>query len=234
MTSSIRTGEYTARGDYHRKLDPNWSYYPIYIRKMAWIERYMSQHVPKTWRILDAGCGEGVLVEKLAVAGYQAFGLDFNYGSLYVHQGDIYHLPYAANTFDLILCLDVLEHLDLLSQQTALQEIARVLKSGGHTVFTIPNLAHLQSRLNFLFRGQFLRTSVINKHPGDRPIQEYLNLMQVVGFEIIERRGIKLTLPQRLVNILGHALANKLMFAASIHPSLCLLNLIVCRKARDT
>ena len=35
-----RKGEYGLKGDYHKKLDKNLKYYPIYVAKMEFIEKY--------------------------------------------------------------------------------------------------------------------------------------------------------------------------------------------------
>ena len=43
--------ESTRKGDYHRKLDPNWSYTPTYLRKMHHIRRFLSG-LPKETRII--------------------------------------------------------------------------------------------------------------------------------------------------------------------------------------
>ena len=60
---------------------------------------------------------------------------------------------------------------------------------------TVPNLAHLQSRVHFLLRGQLIRTANPLKHPGDRPIGEYLDLARRAGFRLVDRRGIFPTVP---------------------------------------
>ncbi|MBA2258691.1 MAG: hypothetical protein H0W18_07335, partial [Acidobacteria bacterium] len=40
---------------------------------------------------------------------------------------------------------------------------------GGELLVSVPNLAHLQSRIQFLLRGRLIRTASELKHPGDRP-----------------------------------------------------------------
>ena len=72
-----------------------------------------------------------------------------------------------------MLCLDVLEHLSFADQPRALEELRRVLSPDGELLVSVPNLAHLQSRLNFLLRGRLIRTASEVKHPGDRPLAEY-------------------------------------------------------------
>jgi 2-polyprenyl-3-methyl-5-hydroxy-6-metoxy-1,4-benzoquinol methylase len=186
--------EYAERGEYHRYLDPNWSYYPTYLAKMKFIRHYLRK-IPKTAKILDVGCGEGVLVEEFANLGYNIIGLDQNYSSAFVLRGDIRTMPFGSKSFDVILCLDVLEHLSYESQEIAIREIRRVLKDDGRVIFSLPNLAHFSSRLSFLLRGKLSRTGDIKKHPGDRPLKEYLQLLSKEGFRIIQRKALSPTFP---------------------------------------
>lgn len=192
-SSASRAGEYVERGDYHRELSPDWEFYPTYLAKIEGVRAYLSALAAGT-HVLDAGCGEGVLVEefqgRLAIE-----GLDPNYSSPLVRQGSLLALPYADGTFDRALCLDVLEHLAFDDQPKALAELHRVLKPGGELYVTVPNLAHLQSRIHFLFLGRLIRTAHIAKHPGDRPVAEYLDLARRAGFELLDRRGIFPTVP---------------------------------------
>ena len=71
----VRGGEYAARGDYHREPDPSWDYYPTYIAKLTAVRGWLDA-LPRPTRVLDAGCGEGVLVEeyadRLAIEGVDA------------------------------------------------------------------------------------------------------------------------------------------------------------------
>ena len=188
------SGEYEKRGEYHKYIDPNWSYYPTYLAKMEFIKSYMSR-IPKNYKILDLGCGEGVLVEEYRNLGYDIIGLDENFSSEFVIRGDVRETPFSNHDFDLILCLDVIEHLNYKSQRSAIAEIRRILKDEGIAVLTLPNLAHFYSRLRFLLMGKFDRTAKVEKHPGDRPIAEYMQLSKQEGFKIIQRKGLFPTLP---------------------------------------
>ena len=194
LPSSVsRTGEYAERGDYHRELSPDWEFYPTYLAKLERVRAYLTSLPPNT-RVLDAGCGEGVLVDefhgRLAIE-----GLDPNYSSAHVTRGSLTALPYPPARFDRALCLDVLEHLSFDDQPRALAELFRVLVPGGELLVTVPNLAHLQSRVHFLLRGELIRTANIAKHPGDRPVAEYLELARRAGFTLVERTGIFPTVP---------------------------------------
>ncbi|HSC26189.1 MAG TPA: class I SAM-dependent methyltransferase [Vicinamibacterales bacterium] len=189
----VRRGEYAARGDYHRAPDPDWDYYPTYLAKLEAVRRWLND-LPASTRVLDAGCGEGVLVDEYADR-LRIEGLDPNYSSGRVRRGSLTSLPYADASFDRALCLDVLEHLTFEEQPLALEELRRVLRPGGKLLVSVPNLAHLQSRVHFLLRGRLIRTASERKHPGDRPVGEYIELAGRVGLVLEARRGIFPTIP---------------------------------------
>jgi SAM-dependent methyltransferase len=192
-SSVSRTGEYADRGDYHRHLSPDWEFYPTYLAKLERVRAYLGA-LPRGTHVLDAGCGEGVLVDEFADR-LAIEGLDPNYSSERVQRGSLTALPYATGSFARALCLDVLEHLSFPEQGEALAELFRVVAPGGELLVTVPNLAHLQSRVHFLLTGRLIRTANIAKHPGDRPIVEYLDLARRAGFRLVERRGIFPTVP---------------------------------------
>jgi len=227
-----RRGEYGMRGEYHRALDPTWDYLPTYLAKMTAVRRYLDA-LPAGTRVLDAGCGEGVLVdayaERLAIE-----GLDHDYSSARVRQGSLTALPYDAGRFDRILCLDVLEHLPFPDQAAAIQELHRVLRDDGEALLSIPNLAHLQSRLHFLASGRLMRTANIAKHPGDRPIGEYVTLLERAGFVVTRRQGIFPTLPVLTALVRRHPSSmgwlHRLMTRLLPVPGWCFLNLLWIRK----
>lgn len=228
----VRRGEYAARGDYHRLPDPAWEFYPTYLAKLAAVRRWLDALPPET-RVLDAGCGEGVLVDEYA-GRVRIEGLDPNYSSSRVRTGSLTALPYETGSFDRALCLDVLEHLSFAEQPRALAELHRVLTPGGELLVSVPNLAHLQSRVHFLLLGRLVRTASEQKHPGDRPVAEFIQLGERAGFQLVGRAGIFPTVPiltrfirrhpQRLAPL--HRLLTRLLPL----PGLCLLNLLTFRK----
>ena len=231
---AVHSGEYAARGDYHRSPDPDWNYYPTYIAKMRLVRRYLDT-LPDGTRVLDAGCGEGVLIDeyqgRLAIE-----GVDLNYADGRIRQASLKALPYPDGTFERILCLDVLEHLEHAEQLPALVELHRVLKADGEVLLSVPNLAHLQSRVHFLLTGHLIRTASEQKHPGDRPVGEYLRLCRAAGFAVVERRGIFPTVP-----VLAHIIRRKPRVMAPLHdlltrtlrvPGWCFINLMRLHKGQ--
>lgn len=228
----VRDGEYAARGDYHRDPDPNWEFYPTYIAKLSAVRGWLNK-LPAGTRVLDAGCGEGVLVDEYA--GRLAIeGVDANYSSDRVRHGSVTELPYADGAFDRAVCLDVLEHLTFEQQPRALAELHRVLKPGGELLISVPNLAHLQSRIHFLLRGRLIRTASELKHPGDRPAADYIALGQRAGFVLVARRGIFPTIPvvTRIIRRNPRALLRLHGWLTRALPvsGWCFLNLLTFRK----
>ena len=229
----VRRGEYAARGDYHRAPDPSWEYYPTYIAKLELVRRWLSALPPST-RVLDAGCGEGVLVDEFC-SRLSIEGVDSNYTSERVRSGSLTALPYPDGSFERALCLDVLEHLTFEEQPHALAELYRILKPGGELLVSVPNLAHLQSRVHFLLRGTLIRTASEFKHPGDRPAGDYIRLARAAGLTLIDRRGIFPTLPvlTRMIRRNPRRLMplRRLLTRVLPIPGWCFLNLLTFRKA---
>ncbi len=114
----------------------------------------LRRSLPRTegLRILDAGCGTGINLEYLAEFG-KVSGVDFaeeaiqfcrRRGNQDVRQADLTKLDgWDAEEFDLVTALDVIEHID--DDHSALQELARVTRPGGHILITVPAFPALWS-----------------------------------------------------------------------------------------
>jgi SAM-dependent methyltransferase len=110
------------------------------------LEAIVRSHVTPSSRVLDLGCGRGGVVELFWRDVKLAAGLDPDVPSLGEHRAERMpvvlgvgeHIPFAAETFDLVVCVWVLEHLKEPAQ--ALSEVWRVLRPGGHFVFVTPNI----------------------------------------------------------------------------------------------
>lgn len=232
---TYRGWHYAEAGDYHRNLDPNWSYTPTFLRKMSVVTQFLQQ-LPKTAAILDAGCGEGVLVEDMRKQGADIYGLDLNYQSKYVARGDVLAMPFEDARFDAVLLLDVFEHLAFENQRKALKEIRRVLKPGGHFVASIPNLAHWNSRHSLFFHGKLDRSDIETNHVGERPMHENLHLLGEAGYEVQRLVGITLTVPWVYRSLICRQparwrwLHDRCEPLARLRPSLAMLNIFFCRK----
>ena len=94
--------------------------------------------------VLDEGCGSGRTLQELVDYG-EVHGIELNpdaaeaarlrgYGQVRV--GRLEELPWEAGTFDLITCLDVIEH--TADDRVTLSELRRVTKPGGWLLVTVP------------------------------------------------------------------------------------------------
>ena len=100
--------------------------------------------LPTPARILDAGCGSGRMLEELVRYG-QVSGLELDpraaevaraRGHGEVQVARLERLPWAEHSFDLITCLDVLEHTP--DDRQTLTELRRVCAVGGWLLLTVP------------------------------------------------------------------------------------------------
>lgn len=99
----------------------------------------------KNKKILDIGCGMGVMLENLSQYG-EVYGCDIESEAIeYCSQffGDNVKLGnfaadklYNSESFDAVVSLDVLEHIQ--DDRSALREIQRILKPRGKLVITVP------------------------------------------------------------------------------------------------
>ena len=94
--------------------------------------------------VLDAGCGSGRTLEELGRYG-EVHGIELNpeaadvaraRGRGEVLVGRLEALPWDEDTFDLITCLDVIEHTP--DDRVTLRELRRVCKPGGWLLVTVP------------------------------------------------------------------------------------------------
>lgn len=106
--------------------------------------------------ILDAGCGEGRHVFACLNRPCIIIGLDLNQHSLlkarYIIEslrqkneirgrfllirGDVLHFPFADETFDRIICSEVIEHFS--DDKPVFAELSRILKTGGKIAISVP------------------------------------------------------------------------------------------------
>ena len=108
--------------------------------------------LPVGARVLDAGCGSGRTLVELVRYGGEVSGIELDPGAAElarwrglgeVQVGRLEDLPWDDATFDLITCLDVLEHVP--DDVTALDELRRVAQPGGWLLVTVPAYQSLWS-----------------------------------------------------------------------------------------
>jgi SAM-dependent methyltransferase len=120
-------------------------------------------------RILDAGCGSGRTLDELADYG-DACGVDLSQAAVNAtrargHEaqlGAVAELPFDDASFDLVTCLDVVEH--TFDDRQTLSELRRVTRPGGALVVTVPAhpllwSAHDEANLHY---RRYTRSSLLD------------------------------------------------------------------------
>lgn len=127
------------------------------------MRRVFERHISRVDSCLDVGCGDGrtagrwlnshtrrytgVDISSRAVEMARSIGLD----AICIEDAAI--LPFSDSSFDVVVCLEVLEH--LFDPQLAAREIARVLRAGGILLATVPNVSHWKSRVDLAVRARW-------------------------------------------------------------------------------
>lgn len=145
--------------------------------------------LPQT--ILDVGCGEGFTINKLGEngVGKKIEGVEYSkdairlgkklFPNLIFKEGSAYALPYKDNSFDLVVCTEVLEHLDQPAK--VLSEALRTSKK--YVLISVPNEP-------FFMLSNFIRGKNLFRL-GDDP--GHANHWTVLSFQkFIKKNGIKI------------------------------------------
>lgn len=159
-------------------------------------------------RLLDIGCGGGVLAEEFAVMGCRVTGIDISPRSIEIARmhavraglsidyqvGSGTQLSFEWESFDAVSCCDVLEHIHDWKQVIA--EAGRVLKPGGLFFFDTINRTP-QSRIQFIFGLQefpLTRLMPPDTHVWEMFItpEELTSALQKNGFVFEDIKGGKI------------------------------------------
>lgn len=96
-------------------------------------------------RVLELGCGTGLILARIAEFAKEAVGIDLSEGmaqrardrGLDVHIGSVCDLPFEDDRFDLAYSFKVLAHIPDI--EAAIREAARVTRPGGHLLLEFYN-----------------------------------------------------------------------------------------------
>lgn len=164
---------------YHDMEEWNWWFV---ARRKAILS--LIKNTDKKAKILDIGCAGGPLLNELKNSGFEnAAGADFSAEAvakcknrgLMAYEADAHSLPFEANSYDLLIASDSLEHLEF--DEKALANWYNVLKPGGRILVFVPAYMFLwseQDTVNFHFR-RYTRSNLVKK-------------MKAAGFEV-KRKG---------------------------------------------
>ena len=120
---------------------------------LDFVEKYAQW---RSLKILDCGCGTGIIMDALLQQGHQVFGIDISPDMIkeanitlmnyerkdkIARLGSVEAIDYPDQCFDLCLCIGVLEYLE--NDEQALRELIRVTRQNGYIVVSLPNIARI-------------------------------------------------------------------------------------------
>lgn len=149
-------------------------------------------------RILDIGCGSGrhtgeayrcrdafVIGADLAMDNVMETRSRLQFhdrleehggGAWQLNMADICHLPYKPQTFDLVICSEVMEHIP--NEKQAVSELARILKPGKHLALSVPR--YLPERLCWMLSHEYHKAN--QGHIRIYRREEIIRLLEGAGF----------------------------------------------------
>jgi 2-polyprenyl-3-methyl-5-hydroxy-6-metoxy-1,4-benzoquinol methylase len=170
--------------------EPGWKFQPLIeglVRAVG--ERHTSflcRELTSGARILDVGCGRGVILGALAERGFEAHGLEI---SAEAARGvdpraeiriaeNLKDAEYRTASFDQVIIWHVLEHVN--DPAGTLREAHRILKPGGRLVVAVPNFSSLQARCT----GAAWFHLDLPRHVYHFPLSALRQLLTQTGFHV--------------------------------------------------
>lgn len=129
-----------------------------YNTSLEKIRRVFDFQSGKKLKILDVACGDGRISEPLVLMGHEVYGVDHHADAVQAclekgidcRQADITKdLPLLPDFFDIVLALDILEHLE--KPEVLLQRLKKIMKQDARLIISVPNHFDIRSRFRILF-----------------------------------------------------------------------------------
>jgi len=156
--------------------------------------RFFLRDLPPAARVLDVGCGRGVLLREIAERGFEAHGVEANAAAAAGAdpRAEIRIAPRLADAgyptafFDEVVIWHVLEH--LREPRRTLEEVRRILRPAGRLVVAVPNFSSAQSR----WAGSAWFHLDLPRHLFHFPLSALVKLLEQTGFAIESRHHFSL------------------------------------------
>lgn len=146
--------------------------------------------------VLDVGCSSGYLARPLTEAGARVVGLELDPEAaelarewctdVQVGNVESMALPFDPESFDVVLCGDLIEH--LREPRSALQRLRPLLRRSGRLVLTTPNVANWAMRLSLLAgRWRYTERGILDRtHTHLFTRATLLETVEDAGYRVVE------------------------------------------------
>lgn len=154
-------------------------------------------------KLMDVGCGDGYLLKEIAIQFPQInlFGVDLSQSRVetakkfvptaMLETGDAQNIPFGEETFDVVVCSEVIEHCP--NDLKVLAELYRISKSNSFLILTAPNLYTLESISKALIGRRIVPPSY---HLREYSYYQLIRKMREAGFKVLKFQCIGFYIPK--------------------------------------
>jgi 2-polyprenyl-3-methyl-5-hydroxy-6-metoxy-1,4-benzoquinol methylase len=215
-------------------------YVPLNERPLGGHMRLLAMVGPGEKRVLDIGCSSGYLARPLVERGCTVVGIERDPQAAgaardvceEVIVGDVeeLELPFEHESFDVVLCGDLVEH--LRNPQSFLARVQPLLKQEGRLVLTTPNVANWALRLSLLGgRWRYTNRGLLDRtHVHLFTRKTLVEALDSAGYRVVE---LDFTMPMPSpVASRRHALERVAHAVGRVRPSLFAYQFVVAAEPK--
>jgi 2-polyprenyl-3-methyl-5-hydroxy-6-metoxy-1,4-benzoquinol methylase len=147
---------------------------------------FLSRNLSPGARVLDVGCGRGVLLRELADRGFEVHGVEISKEAMRGADpraeiriaSTLAEAAYDSDSFDEVIIWHVFEHMS--DPEAVLAEVNRILVPGGRLVVAVPNFESAQAR----WAGAAWFHLDLPRHLYQFPLSALRELLRKTGFDV--------------------------------------------------